>query len=429
MNRHKVRQSVLAFGCVLAFTCAVQAQEKRAPLQPIAPTSYDQCKALTDQWNAYTWRLSDIYQACVTRNFSRIFQRPCQAEGRAHSEALKASEAAREACYADVRAYLDRREAERREQAEQERAAKEAEEQRQERLKQMQQEQERMQNAWAEQQRQRVEGTRRLVEEQQRAAAEAERQRREESQRAVNEAMRDVMTARDRAQAYKEKANSVSERRVDLTAGEMRALDDMRRRAEADGLRPRYVPAEPMARPVADASALTREVAGLLGGEAESIVRWGLNRTEVGEYMLHAWDMADDYAGKYQALVSTYQYARSAWAGTTTYEQDVDAVVGGTGALSSIAFASTPGIAIQVSRVVGGVAGLHKAGLYQIQMLVASDRSLSAAEIAKLSDPRQPIQALFGPSLPLERIHRLEAVWLEGSKFSDDTSFVTVFGR
>ena len=408
------------------------AQQLRQPVSPVAPTSYDQCTALTDQWSAYTWRLSDIYQACLSRNFHRYGSQGlglCKAEGRAHTEALNASEAARKACYADVKAYLDRQDAERRQQAEQERAAKEAEQERQNRLKQMQQEQERMQNAWAEQQRQRVEATRHAVEEQQRAAAEAERQRREESRRAVNDAMRELTTARDRAQAYKDQANSVADRRVDLTAGEMRALDDMRRRADTDGLRPRYVPAEPSVRPVVDGSALTREVAGLLGGEAESIVRWGLNRTEVGEYMLQAWDMADDFAGKYQALVSTYQYARSAGAGTTTYEQDVDAVVGGTGALAGVALAPTPGIAIQVSRVVGGVAGLHKAGLYQIQMLVASDEPLSRADIAKLSDPRLPIQALFGPSLPLERMHRMEGIWIEGNKIIDNGGFVAVFGR
>ena len=414
---------------VLLMPAVAAAQQLRQPLSPIAPTSYDQCKALTDQWNAYTWRLSDIYQACLSRNAYRIFQGPCKAEGYAHSEALRASEAARQACYADVKAYLDRQQADRREQAEQERAAKQAEQQRQDRFKQMQQEQERMQNTWAEQQRQRVDATRRLVEEQRRAAAQAEQQRREESQRAVNDAMRDVMTARDRAQAYQEMANSVVDRRVELTTGEMRALDDMRRRADVDGLRLRYVPAGPVASGVTDGSALTREVAGLLGGEAESIVRWGLNRTEAGEYLLHTWDLANDWTGKYQALVSTYQYARSAWAGTTTYEQDVNAVVSGTGALASVAFRSTPAIAIQVSRVVGGVAGLHKAGLYQIQMLAASDRPLSASDIARLSDPRLPIQALFGPSLPLERMHRLEGVWVEGNRFVDSGSFVSFFGR
>jgi hypothetical protein len=408
---------------------AVVAQELRKPLAPIAPRSYDQCITLTEQWSAYTWRLHDIYQACVSRNAHRVMQRPCLAEGRAHSEALRASEAARTACYADVKAYLDGQEADRRQQAEQQRAANDAERERQDRLKQLQQEQERMQNAWADQQRQRVEATRRHVEEQQRAAAEAEQRRRDESQRAVNQSMRDLMTARDRAEAYKAKAASTSERHVELTAGELGALDDMRRRAEADGLRPRYVSAEPVTRVAPDGAAVTSAVAGLIGGEAESIIDWGLNRTEVGERFMEAWEMADDWKGKFDALVSTYQYARSAWNGTASYDDHSSAVVSGTSFLAARAFASTPAIAIQVSRVVTGVAGLHQAGLYQIQMLAASDRPLTSAEIAKLSDPRLPIQALFGPFLPLDRMHRMEQVWVEGNRFVDGGGFLTRFGR
>jgi hypothetical protein len=334
-----------------------------------------------------------------------------------------------DACRAAVQEHKQGEKEREREQAEQQRAASDAERERQDRLKQMQQEQERMQNAWADQQRQRVEATRRHVEEQQRVAAEAEQRRREESQRAVNQSVRDLMTARDRAEAYKEKAAGINTRNVDLSAAEMRTLDDMRRRAEADGLRPRYVSAEPVASVGPDGAGVTRAVAGLIGGEAESIIDWGLNRTEVGERFMEAWEMADDWTGKFDALVSTYQYARSAWNGTASYDDHSSAVVGGTTFLATKAFASTPAIAIQVSRVVTGVAGLHQAGLYQIQMLAASDRPLTSAEIAKLSDPRLPLQALFGPFLPLDRMHRMEQVWVEGNRFVDAGGFLTLFGR
>ena len=119
------------------------------------------------------------------------------------------------------------------------------------------------------------------------------------------------------------------------------------------------------------------------------------------------------------------RYARSAWNGTASYDDHSSAVVNGTSFLAARAFASTPAIAIQVSRVVTGVAGLHQAGLYQIQMLAASDRPLTSAEIAKLSDPRLPIQALFGPFLPLDRMHRMEQVLVEGNRFVDAGGFLT----
>jgi hypothetical protein len=297
--------------------------------------------------------------------------------------------------------------------------------QQQKKTEQMKRESAQMEKAAADQHRKQLEDGVKFVEEQRRAEVE---RRREESQRAVNQAMRELTTARDRAEAYKEKAAGINTRNVDLTPTEMRALDDMRRRAEADGLRPRYVPAEPVASGV-NGSSMTGAVTGLLGGEAESIIDWGLNRTEVGERFMEAWEMADDWQGKFDALVSTYQYARSAWNGTASYDDHSSAVVNGTSFLATKAFASTPAIAIQVSRVVTGVAGLHQAGLYQIQMLAASDRPLTSAEIAKLSDPRLPIQALFGPFLPLDRMHRIEQVWVEGSRFVDAGGFLTLFGR
>ena len=73
----------------------------------------------------------------------------------------------------------------------------------------------------------------------------------------MNQSVRDLMTARDRAEAYKAKAGSITDRRVELTAGELGALDDMRRRAEADGLRPRYVSAEPVASAGPDGAGVT----------------------------------------------------------------------------------------------------------------------------------------------------------------------------
>jgi Skp family chaperone for outer membrane proteins len=280
---------------------------------------------------------------------------------------------------------------------------------------------------------QRQEQVQREQEQVQRAAAEADRQRHEASQHSVNEAMRELSTARDRASAYNAKAAAAgSTRNVPLTSGEQRSLDAIRNQADANGLRPRYVPAEPTGYTVADTSALTSAVADLLGAEVQTVLKWGLNQTETGAYLLQTFETAEDYNAKYESFVTSLQYVRAAVNGTTTRDQDVSALKGTAGALSGFAFAGTPGISIQLDRVISGVAAGHQAGFQQLEQLIAAmDRPLAPAERARLSDPRLTIQAIFGPFLPLDRIHRMERVGIEGSRVYDsyNRGFLQVFGR
>ena len=427
---------------VMLVSGTAAAQELHKPLAPIAPKDVAECEALRQRWEPVLKTLDQVHDRCFRKYLFggdwlsepgacggtlQTTDKVCLPAARQENQANCESRAQVQACYDAVRAYRARESAEEQERAEREKAAAAAEQERQERLQQMRREAEQMQNAWAEQQRERVDATRRLVEEQQRAAAEAERRRRDESQRAVNEAMRELTSARDRAAYYKANAAGVSDRHVDLTAGEMHELDDLRRRAEGEGLRPRYVPAQPAPSVTPDASRMTEAVAGLLGSHAEDLVKWGLNRVEVGERMVEAWELADGYAAKFASVIDTYQYARSALAGTTTYEEDVDAVRHGTSALAAAAFSGNPAIAIQVGRAVASTADIQKAALYQIQMLVASIDT-SRTDTTRWVDARPVVHALYGPFLPLEDMHRMEQIWTEAERF-DAAGLATVFGR
>ena len=385
------------------------AQELRKPLPPIAPKDVSECEALRTKWGPVLQRLDQVHDQCFRKYLFRgdwltapgpcggTFQttdKVCLPAAQQEVQARCESDAQVTACYEAVQEYKAREREDERQRSEQEKAAKAAEQEQQERREQMRREAEQMQNAWAEQQRKRVEDTRRIVEEQQRAAAEAERRRQEESRRAVDGAIRDALSASQRAEAYKAMASSVSERRVELTAGEQHELDDLRRRAASDGLRPQYVSAQPAARVPSDAAQLTQAVAGLLGSHAEDLVKWGLNRVEVGERMVEGWELADGWAGKFDAAMDTWRYGRSAWAGEATYEENVDAVVAGTSVLADYALMN-PAIAIQVGRAVGMTADIQKAALYQIQMMVSSTE-LTADEIAGLSDFRAIVHAQYG---------------------------------
>jgi hypothetical protein len=173
-------------------------------------------------------------------------------------------------------------------------------------------------------------------------------------------------------------------------------------------------------------------VADLLGAEVQTVLEWGLNQTETGAYLVETFETAGDYNSRYESFVSSVQYVRGALNGTTTYDQDVSAVTGTIGVLGGFAFAGSPAIAIQLGRVVNGVAAGHQAGFRQLELLFASmDRPLTAAERARLSDPRLTVQAMFGPFLPLDRIHRMERVSVEGSRVYDshNRGFLQVFGR
>jgi hypothetical protein len=423
------------------------AQELRTPIAPIAPTDHRQCDRLHDQWQPILRQLADIKFQCAWKYMFGVWvtygtlangqvtlqtPRPCLSLARQSFDAGRQHEAQVQACRSQVDDYKKRKQDDEREQEEAAAAAKKAEEDRQERARQFQRDYDKMQNDFAEAQRARVEATRRAVEEHQRASAEAERQRHEASQRAVNDAVRDLFTAKERAATYTAKANSAGKPNVELTAGEQRSLDAIRRQADADGMRPRYVSAEPVAPTVTDASHLTGAVADLLGAEFQTVLKWGLNQTEAGSYVVQMFETGAEYDAKYQSFLSSVDYVRSAASGTATYDQHVGAVNGTTGVLSGFAFAGNPAIAIQLGRVVGGVSAGHQAGFQQLELLLASmDRPLSASEIAKLSDPRQIIQATFGPFLPLERIHHLERIANEGGRVYDshNRGFLQVFGR
>jgi hypothetical protein len=397
--------------CIAVLVPVVSAaQELRKPLPPIAPKDVSECEALRKAWEPVLQQLDQVHDQCFRKHLFRgdwltvpgpcggnlqTTDKVCLPAALQEARAVCERNAQVEACRGAVDDYRARQRDEERERAEQEKAATAAEEEQQQRREQIQREAEQMQNAWAEQQRKRVEDTRRLVEEQQRAAAEAERQRREDSRRAVNDAIRELSSARQRAEAYKAKAEATPwGGRVELTAGEQHQLNDLRRRAESDGLRPRYVSAQPAPRVPSDAAQLTQAVAGLLGSHAEDLIKWGLNRVEVGERMVQGWELADGYAAKFEAVMGTWQHGRSAWAGTATYEENVDAVVAGSSALADYAFMN-PAIAIQVGRAVSSTADMHKAALYQIQMMVTST-DLSADDIARLSSFRAIVAAQYG---------------------------------
>jgi hypothetical protein len=404
------------------------AQELHKPIPPIAPTDKAECHALFEAWQPVIRKLEAVAWECERRNAFKEWVRdgdvhaPRQCLALAHQSvnAGRESRSQVEACWAQLDNYKKREQDREREQADQAAAAKKAEEERQQRVKQMQREYEQMQNSFAESERQRVDATRRAVEEQQRAAAEAERQRHDASQRAVNDAVRDMFTSRDRAQEYNSKASSVGNpRNVPLTSRDAQSLDSMRSQAEANNLRPRYVPAEPSGYTATSTAALSGAVANLLGAEAQTIIKWGLNQTEAGSYMVQMFETAGDYDAKYQSFVKSVDYVQKAWNGTTTYEENVGAVGGTLSVLGGFAFRGTPGISIQLDRVFSSVSGIHAVELDRLELLIASlDRPLTSEEKARLSDARA-VHALYAPFIPLDRIHRLEAVANEGGRVYD----------
>jgi len=426
---------VTAFLMSIALAVYPEAQQSQfhQPMSPIAPTSEDECRALANAWSNLCQQIRDTHEQCLKANDNpRIkgagscSKAPCLS---IHEEMERCGGAeersAVDACYASVRAHKDR-------EAESRRAQEAAEQERQRRMQQMQRESEQMQNAYAEAQKQRMEATRRAVEEQQRAAAEAERQRHEASQRAVNDAMRDLMSSRDRAQEYNAKAAaSGNSRNVPLTSRDQQTLDSIRNQAEANNLRPRYVPAAPSGYTATSTSALSGAVANLLGAEVQTILKWGLNQTEAGGYLVQMFDTAGDYDAKYRSFVSSVDYVRKAWNGTTSYEEDVAAVGGTVSVLSGFAFRGTPAISIQLDRVFRSVSGIHAVELDRLELLIASlDRPLTDEERRRLSDARA-VQALYAPFIPLDRLHRLEAVANETSRVhdADNRGFFDRMGR
>ena len=426
---------------ILMAGLSASAQELRTPIAPIAPTDRRQCDVLEASWRPILKQLEDIDWKCSQKFVMKEWvredgvwaPRPCLPVARQAASAYRQSRAQIEACWAQVDAHKKQERDREREQADQAAAAKKAEQERQDRAKQMQREYEQMQNSFAESQRQRVEETRRAVEEQQRAAAEAERQRHDASQRAVNDAMRDMFTSRDRAQEYNAKAAAAgSARNVPLTSRDLQSLDAIRNQAEANNLRPRYVSAEPSAPMVSDSSALVGAVADLLGPEVQDMVKWGLNRTQAGAALVDTWEAAEAYNAQLESLAASAQYIRAAANGTTTYDQDVAAINREMGRLSGFAFSGNPAISIQLGRVIGGVSAGHQAGFQQLELLFASvNQPMTASEISQISDPRRMVHAIFGPFLPLDRMHRLERVVYEGGRVRDsyNRGFFEVFGR
>jgi hypothetical protein len=435
-----MKTTVVLLAVLVVTVIGLRAQEIRTPIAPIAPTDVKQCSALFEAWQPILRRLHDISFDCHRRNMFKelvrygengVTPRPCLGVAQQSYNAHREERRQVEGCYAAVRDY-DKRENEReREEKAQQAAAAAAEREQQARREQLRRESEQMQNAFAKEQRDRTEAVRQHVADQQRREAEAAQRQREQTQNTLNIAMRDLASAKDAAAAYTASAASVSHRNVDLTAGERHALDAMRRDADKGGLAPRYVPAEPTGSTVTNLSGLTGAVADLFGSEFESVVKWGLNKTETGAYMVDVYDTANDYAAKYDSFAAWAHYGQSAWSGTATYDDHVGAVTRGTEFVSGFAFAGTPGIAIQVNRTVNGVAAAHQAGLYQLQMLAASGDRMTAEQRAAASSPRAVIQGLFGSFYPLDRIHKYEKVIYEGRRVIDshNRGFLQIFGQ
>ncbi len=306
-----MKTTVVLLAVLVVTVIGLRAQEIRTPIAPIAPTDVKQCSALFEAWQPILRRLHDISFDCHRRNMFKelvrygengVTPRPCLGVAQQSYNAHREERRQVEGCYAAVRDY-DKRENEReREEKAQQAAAAAAEREQQARREQLRRESEQMQNAFAKEQRDRTEAVRQHVADQQRREAEAAQRQREQTQNTLNTAMRDLASAKDAAAAYTAAAASVSHRNVDLTAGERHALDAMRRDADKGGLAPRYVPAEPTGSTVTNLSGLTGAVADLFGSEFESVVKWGLNKTETGAYMVDVYDTANDYAAKYRQL-------------------------------------------------------------------------------------------------------------------------------